>query len=121
MSFATSGRFYEVIIPDEFGGHGEVGPISASSITFMPRSAALPVRPRSVDPAPPVPELKRPSSQAEPASRRPEGPGMAVRGFGQAGLVVPSARESFRAVADNGHGYAFGGGVQVRLRNGALF
>ena len=44
-----------------------------------------------------------------------------MRGFGQAGLVVPSARESFRAVADNGHGFAFGGGVQLRLRNGAFF
>jgi len=114
-----TGTFLKVIIPEQFGGHGEVGLIAASSIVLV-RGTQPPLRRGSmVEPSPVVPEARRPSSPPPTPRERSES-GMAVRGFGQAGLTLLSAQESFRIVADQAYAFAFGGGAQLRFRNGVF-
>jgi len=113
-----AGSFYKVLIPEQFGGHGEVGRIAAGSFVFVPGSGDRTIsHDGTAEAAPTAPADSRPASHSSPPRRHDE-PAMAVRGFGQAGLMRPSAQESFRTVADQVYGFAFGGGVQLRVRNG---
>jgi opacity protein-like surface antigen len=113
-----TGTFFKVVIPEQFGGHGEIGLIAASSIVLVPGSGDPPVRRGSSTVKPPPTGS---SDQRASPDRTPRGsgePGIAVRGFGQGGLMVPSAQESFQAVAGQTYAFTFGGGAQLRFRNG---
>lgn len=113
-----TGTFYEVLIPEKFGGQGQVRRIAASSVEVISRSVNPSVRRNApVERTSPDPDAQRSASPSPVVHERGE-PAMAVRGFGQAGLMMPSARESFRTVAGDAYGFAFGGGAQVRFRNG---
>ena len=92
------GAFVEVVIPAELGGHGETGRIALSTVEVIGR----PSQPRTQSAAS--------SSIVEPK--------IGLRWFGQAGVAVPAAQDSFEAVTDRAYGFAFGGGAQIRFRNG---
>jgi opacity protein-like surface antigen len=113
-----AGTFYTVVIPENFGGHGQLGRIAEGSVVLVPGSGDRPVRATTVEPSPAGDDGRRPVSP----SPTPGGQGhaIAVRAFGQAGLAMPSARESFRTVTNQAYLFAFGGGVQLLFRNGAF-
>jgi hypothetical protein len=109
-----SERWYEVIIPANLGGRGERGLISITQVRLvdgseLPAERAL----RGSDRPAPTP-------QAAPVPRPalPPGPAVALRGFGQAGLIGFAARETFTAIIGQSYGPSFGAGAQVRFRSG---
>lgn len=57
---------------------------------------------------------------AAPASSRAQGQ-LTIRGFGDAGLTVFTATQSFKAILGKPSGPVFGGGVEVGLPNRRLF
>ena len=111
---ARSDRWYEVVIPASLGGRGERGLIAISQVKLVDgsdqpverplRGSATPVR----TPCPAL--LSRPAP--------PPGPALALRGFGQAGLISFAARQSFAAVTGESFGPTLGAGAQVRFRSG---
>ncbi len=118
---AQSDRWYQVVIPRNLGGRGEQGLVAMTQVRLLPGSPAPPVRALRGSAAPPLP---RPDQAPEPpptrtSSRRTE-PALGVRGFGQAGYLFLNARESFKVVLGKARGPSFGGGAQVRIRNGVF-
>jgi opacity protein-like surface antigen len=92
------GAFVEVIIPADLGGHGETGRVTRTAIEVI----GPPPQPRT-------------QSAARPSFVEPK---IGLRWFGQAGVAVPDARDSFKADMGRAYGFAFGGGAQVRFHNG---
>jgi hypothetical protein len=110
-----SDRWYEVIIPTNLGGRGERGLISITQVRLVDGSE-LPVERvlRGSDPPAPTP----PQSNPVPRPAPPSGPAVALRGFGQAGIIGFAASETFAAITGQSYGPAFGAGAQVRFRAG---
>ena len=109
-----SDRWYEVIIPANLGGRGERGLISITQVRLVDGSE-LPVERvlRGSDPPAPTPQ-----SDPVPRPAPPPGPAVALRGFGQAGIIGFAASETFAAITGQSYGPAFGVGAQVRFRAG---
>ena len=109
-----SERWYEVIIPANLGGRGERGLIAITQVRLVDGSDPPVERVlRGSDPPAPTPQSVR-----VPRASPPPGPAVALRGFGQAGLVGFAARETFTAIIGQSYGPAFGAGAQVRFRGG---
>ena len=109
-----SERWYEVIIPAHLGGRGERGLISITQVRLVD-GAEPPVERilRGSDPSDPTPQ-----SAPVPRPAPPPGPSVALRGFGQAGIIGFAAQETFAAITGQSYGPAFGVGAQVRFRAG---
>lgn len=110
-----SDRWYEVVIPLDLGGRGERGLIAITQVTLLEGATPPPERSLRGRALPPQSGQKTP-----PAARSAPAPGprVAVRGFGQAGLIGFAARRSFTALAGNAYGSTLGAGAQVRFRGG---
>jgi opacity protein-like surface antigen len=105
----TAGDFFEVVIPVELGGHGETGRIARTSVEVIGRPVGT--RPQAGQP--------NAVTRRRPTIRRSIlDPKVGLRGFGQAGVAFPSARDSFKTITGRWYGFAFGGGAQARFRNG---
>lgn len=64
--------------------------------------------------------IPAPAAEGRPARPRPPG-SLRVRGFGQTGGMIFTARDSFETITDKTFGLFHGGGAQVVLPNGAFF
>jgi hypothetical protein len=123
---AQSDRWYEVVIPAPRGGRGERGLIAIGSVELVPGTPQPPVRALRGSPPPPGPGSQPGSQRPAPVGRqtplRPAfvEPAVGVRGFGQAAFAQLNATKSFEAVLGDARGPLFGGGAQVRLRNGVF-
>jgi opacity protein-like surface antigen len=104
---ADQGEWYEVIIPEQFGGRGDRGRIAKALIQLLPNT-------------PPLTNTRRDSGAARSGQRRTpyREPLLGVRGFGQVAYAAFSSRQSFDAVLGQASGFTFGGGVQIRLKSG---
>ena len=109
-----SERWYEVIIPANLGGRGERGLISTNQVKLLDQSVEPAERPLRGAAPPIAPRAPAPAPQRTP----PTGPSVGVRGFGHAGIMGFTARQTFAAVTGESFGPSFGGGVQVRFRSG---
>jgi opacity protein-like surface antigen len=109
-----SERWYEVIIPESLGGRGDRGMIAVSQVKLLEGSNPPPAR--ALRGSPPPAQIPRPA----PPARQPavSAPTVALRGFGQVGLMAFTARQSFAAVLGEAYGPTFGAGVQLRFRPG---
>lgn len=109
-----SERWYEVIIPESLGGRGDRGLIAVSQVKLLEGSNRPPAR--ALRGSPPPAQNPRPA----PPARQPavSAPTVALRGFGQVGLIGFTARQSFEAVLGEAYGPTLGGGVQLRFRPG---
>jgi hypothetical protein len=97
------GDWYQVILPSNLAGRRETGFIFKSNIELVP--------------------LRAVAGAAEPAARRPppesDGrPAASILAFGDLGYTRFAAHESFAAVMGDAGGVLFGGGAEVRLRQG---
>jgi opacity protein-like surface antigen len=110
-----SERWFEVVVPERFGGRGETGLIATGQVRLVPGSELPPVR--SLRGGPPA-EPSAAAAQSPDARPILEDPPVAVRAFGQGGIVGFSARKSIEAVTGSSVGPTFGGGAQVRFRPG---
>lgn len=109
-----SERWYEVVIPENLGGRGDRGVIAVSQVKLLEASSPPPVR--ALRGSPPPVQVPRPS----PPARAPavSAPTVALRGFGQVGLMTFTARQSFETILGEAHGPIFGAGAQLRFRPG---
>jgi len=110
-----SERWYEVIIPANLGGRGERGLISITQVKLVDGSE-LPAERVLRGSGRPAQAPQAAAPPPRPAS--PPGPAVALRGFGQAGLIGFTARDTFTAITGQSYGPAFGAGAQVRFRTG---
>jgi hypothetical protein len=109
-----SERWYEVIIPASLGGRGDRGLISVNQVRLVDGSELPPARVlRGSDPP-----ARAPRPVTAPRPLPPPGPALALRGFGQAGLIGFAARQTFTAVTGESYGPTFGAGAQLRFRRG---
>ncbi|MEQ1573493.1 MAG: hypothetical protein ABL993_04540 [Vicinamibacterales bacterium] len=125
---AQSDRWYQVVIPRNLGGRGEQGLIAITQVQLLPGSPVPPVRALRGSATAEQPQQRLPVPRAAQApgsgstqrpTRRGE-PMVGVRGFGQAAYVFLNARESFKVVLGKARGPSFGGGAQLRIRNGVF-
>lgn len=103
----TQGAWLRVRIPASVGNPDVIGLILASAVT--PVSG----------PGQPVP-AKPGQPGAKPATPRPRGPGLLIRGFGQFGFMRFTATQTFNAIFDTDTTWIPGAGVQAIWPNGSF-
>lgn len=121
---AVRDGYYEVLIPERFGGMGERGRVLSAALKLTPAQDVVrgvqpdtrkpPARPNRV--TPPRSEQTPTSITSAPASS--DEPAVAFRGFGSVGVAQFAARQSFEAIFGDARGVLYGAGVQLRLRSG---
>jgi len=111
------GDWYEVVIPTEDGGKGQLGLIAASQVEVVGGGGV--VTPAAGQPPESQPRLNQPPV-APAQTRRPPAPRrVELFGFGDIAYGTWLAHDTFNAVLGNSNAPMFGGGAQVRV--GSLF
>jgi hypothetical protein len=103
---ARTDAWYEVALPRRGAATGF---IAVSTVEALDTDTSDPAE-RTAPP--------RPSRQVRASAGQADAPRMAIRGFVQAGYGWLAADQSFKAVFGQSSGGWFGGGAEVRFRNG---